>query len=142
MSGRLRRQALNGLTLSAGDRVRLSENVLHTEFRGLTGSMVKYMKSRRVIVVKLYDKERQMGYIPLILDDGETLYENISAYTRILRFAGVYHTEGGVKQAVEDSKVSVFVGKSASGRKTCSGFNTRNCRPVSASIIQLPIKQK
>jgi hypothetical protein len=46
-----------------GLRVRLSENVLHAEFRNLPGMVEKTVKSRRVVVVKL-DNGRKYDAFP------------------------------------------------------------------------------
>jgi hypothetical protein len=47
----------------AGDRVKLSENVLHAEFRGLTGTVKRVIKSRNMVAV-ICDNGRRYDAFP------------------------------------------------------------------------------
>lgn len=46
-----------------GDRVRLAEKVLHPEFRGLTGTVKKTVKSRGVVTV-ICDNGKRYDALP------------------------------------------------------------------------------
>jgi hypothetical protein len=49
--------------LQVGDRVRLSNNVLHPEFRGIMGTIKKIIKSRNVISV-ICDNGKRYDALP------------------------------------------------------------------------------
>jgi len=49
-------------SLVKGTRVRLSEKAQHPEFRGLTGAVEKFVKSRKVYVIRLDDGRRYDAY--------------------------------------------------------------------------------
>jgi hypothetical protein len=40
------------LRVKQGDRIRLTEKVLHAEFRGLCGTIIKVIKSRGMVAVQ------------------------------------------------------------------------------------------
>lgn len=48
--------------MQIGDKVRLTDNVLHPEYRGLTGTVKKVIKSRNVINVICDNGKRYDAY--------------------------------------------------------------------------------
>jgi hypothetical protein len=60
-----KRKLQNGAALDSlrsGMRVRLSENVLHPQYRGLPGIVEKTIKSRRMVAVRLDNGERYSAF--------------------------------------------------------------------------------
>lgn len=49
--------------MKAGDKVRLTENVRHAEFRGLTGTIQRVIKSRKIVDV-MCDNGKSYGALP------------------------------------------------------------------------------